>query len=73
MMENRLHWWQRPQLRTEGEEERERKVTWLELFFDLVRRQSLRRLADEDWPHHFSRASADPGAETEQPSESRDA
>ena len=29
-------WWQRPQLRTDEEEAKERKVTWLELFFDLV-------------------------------------
>jgi low temperature requirement protein LtrA len=29
-------WWQRPQLRTDEEEHRERKVSWLELFFDLV-------------------------------------
>jgi low temperature requirement protein LtrA len=30
------HWWQRPALRTDEEEERERTVTPLELFFDLV-------------------------------------
>jgi hypothetical protein len=30
-MEQRL-WWQRPQLRTDEEELRERKVSWLELF-----------------------------------------
>lgn len=29
-------WWQRPQLRTDAEEHRERKVSWLELFSDLV-------------------------------------
>lgn len=29
-------WWQRPVLRTDEEEERERRVTWLELFFDLL-------------------------------------
>jgi low temperature requirement protein LtrA len=29
-------WWQRPQLRTDEEQAKERKVTWLELFFDLV-------------------------------------
>jgi low temperature requirement protein LtrA len=29
-------WWQRPQLRTDTEEGRERKVSWLELFYDLV-------------------------------------
>jgi low temperature requirement protein LtrA len=29
-------WWQRPQLRTDEEEQRERKVSWLELFYDLV-------------------------------------
>lgn len=28
-------WWQRPVLRTDAEEDRDRKVTWLELFFDL--------------------------------------
>ncbi len=32
----RREWWQRPRLHTEGEEGRERRVTWLELFFDLV-------------------------------------
>lgn len=29
-------WWHKPVLRTDEEEERERSVTWLELFFDLV-------------------------------------
>lgn len=29
-------WWQRPRLRTDEEEHRERRVSWLELFFDLV-------------------------------------
>ncbi|HEY9880431.1 MAG TPA: low temperature requirement protein A [Leptolyngbyaceae cyanobacterium] len=29
-------WWQRPVLRTDEEDERERRVTWLELFFDLL-------------------------------------
>ena len=29
-------WWEKPVLRTDEEEERERKVTWLELFYDLV-------------------------------------
>src|SRR5919199_5398923 len=29
-------WWQRPRLRTDEEEHRERKVSWLELFYDLV-------------------------------------
>jgi low temperature requirement protein LtrA len=29
-------WWQRPQLRTDEDEAKERKVTWLELFYDLV-------------------------------------
>ncbi|HEX6384663.1 MAG TPA: low temperature requirement protein A, partial [Anaerolineae bacterium] len=29
-------WWQRPQLRTDEEVGQERKVSWLELFFDLV-------------------------------------
>ena len=28
--------WQTPQLRTDEEEERERKTSWLELFYDLV-------------------------------------
>lgn len=28
--------WQRPQLRTDEEEDRERRVSWLELFYDLV-------------------------------------
>jgi low temperature requirement protein LtrA len=32
-----LHiWWQRPQLRTDEEEDKERKATWLELFYDLI-------------------------------------
>ena len=29
-------WWEKPRLRTDEEEEHERRVTWLELFFDLV-------------------------------------
>src|SRR5919199_1176850 len=29
-------WWQRPRLRTDEGEQRERKVSWLELFYDLV-------------------------------------
>jgi len=29
-------WWQPPQLRTDEEEGRERRVTWLELFYDLA-------------------------------------
>ena len=29
-------WWERPRLRTDEEEERERRVSWLELFYDLV-------------------------------------
>ena len=29
-------WWQRPQLRTDEEEEEERKATWLELFYDVI-------------------------------------
>lgn len=32
----RRQWWQRPQLRTDEDEHRERRVTWLELFYDLV-------------------------------------
>lgn len=36
MAVDRGNWWQRPQLRTDAEEHRERRVTWLELFFDLV-------------------------------------
>ncbi len=31
----RRNWWQRPQLRTDEDEGLERKVGWLELFFDL--------------------------------------
>lgn len=30
------HWWAKPRLRTDEEEDRERRVGWLELFFDLV-------------------------------------
>lgn len=29
-------WWQKPQIRTDEEQHLHRKVTWLELFFDLV-------------------------------------
>jgi low temperature requirement protein LtrA len=29
-------WWEKPKLRTDEEEERERRVGWLELFYDLV-------------------------------------
>ncbi len=29
-------WWQTPQLRTDEEEGRERRVSWLELFYDLI-------------------------------------
>jgi low temperature requirement protein LtrA len=29
-------WWEKPRLRTDEEEERERRVGWLELFYDLV-------------------------------------
>jgi low temperature requirement protein LtrA len=29
-------WWEKPRLRTDEEEEHERRVSWLELFFDLV-------------------------------------
>jgi low temperature requirement protein LtrA len=29
-------WWQKPQIRTDEEQQIHRKVTWLELFFDLV-------------------------------------
>jgi low temperature requirement protein LtrA len=29
-------WWAKPKLRTDEEEERERRVSWLELFYDLV-------------------------------------
>jgi low temperature requirement protein LtrA len=32
----RRSWWQRPSLRTDEDEGRERKASWLELFFDLV-------------------------------------
>ncbi len=32
----RRAWWQKPYLHTEEEENRHRKVTWLELFYDLV-------------------------------------
>lgn len=29
-------WWERPRLRTDEEEARERRVSWLELFYDLI-------------------------------------
>lgn len=29
-------WWQKPQIRKDEEEDQERKVSWLELFFDLI-------------------------------------
>lgn len=29
-------WWQKPELRTDEDEGRERRVTWLELFYDLI-------------------------------------
>ena len=32
-----LHiWWRRPCLRTDEDEEKERRATWLELFYDLI-------------------------------------
>ncbi len=31
----RRSWWQKPTLRTDEDEGRDRKVGWLELFFDL--------------------------------------
>jgi low temperature requirement protein LtrA len=32
-----LHiWWQRPRLRTDEDEDKERRATWLELFYDLI-------------------------------------
>jgi low temperature requirement protein LtrA len=36
MGEERRQWWQVPRLHTEGESGHERRVSWLELFFDLV-------------------------------------
>ncbi|MDJ0557423.1 MAG: low temperature requirement protein A [Microcoleaceae cyanobacterium MO_207.B10] len=38
-------WWQRPQLRKDEEQQLERKVGWLELFFDLVFVAVMRELA----------------------------
>jgi low temperature requirement protein LtrA len=32
----RLTWWQKPHLHTEEEEQRHRRVSWLELFYDLA-------------------------------------
>ena len=32
----RGNWWETPQLRTDEEEQRERRTSWLELFYDLV-------------------------------------
>jgi low temperature requirement protein LtrA len=29
-------WWQKPQLRTDEDQNIHRKVSWLELFFDLI-------------------------------------
>lgn len=29
-------WWKRPSIRTDEEEDRERKATWMELFYDLI-------------------------------------
>ncbi|TAE93910.1 MAG: hypothetical protein EAZ79_25565 [Oscillatoriales cyanobacterium] len=29
-------WWQKPQIRTDEEQQLHRKVSWLELFFDLI-------------------------------------
>ena len=29
-------WWQKPRLRTDEDEEKERRATWLELFYDLI-------------------------------------
>ncbi|MAT38356.1 MAG: low temperature requirement protein A [Ectothiorhodospiraceae bacterium] len=47
--------WQRPQLRTDETENKERKATWLELFFDLVFVAVVAQLshslaADTTWP-----------------------
>ena len=32
----KIHWWRKPVLRRDEDEEREHKASWLELFFDLV-------------------------------------
>ncbi|MEE8327660.1 MAG: low temperature requirement protein A, partial [Nitrosomonadaceae bacterium] len=32
----KIHWWRKPVLRRDEDEEREYKASWLELFFDLV-------------------------------------
>ncbi|MBC8161419.1 MAG: low temperature requirement protein A [Roseiflexaceae bacterium] len=45
----RRTWWQVPQLRTDEDEHRERRVSWLELFFDLVFVVVIAELA-----HHLS-------------------
>jgi low temperature requirement protein LtrA len=43
----RQHWWQVPTLRADGDRPEERKVTWLELFFDLVFVVAISQLAGE--------------------------
>jgi low temperature requirement protein LtrA len=43
----RQHWWQVPSLRTDEDRNQERKVTWLDLFFDLVFVVAISELAHE--------------------------
>lgn len=43
----RQPWWQAPKLRTDEDRSQERKVTWLELFFDLVFVVAISELAHE--------------------------
>ena len=48
-------WWQRPQIRTDEEEDQERKASWLELFFDLIFVAVIAELA-HDLSNHISLA-----------------
>jgi low temperature requirement protein LtrA len=43
----RQPWWQTPRLRSDEDRQEERKVTWLELFFDLVFVVAISQLASE--------------------------
>jgi low temperature requirement protein LtrA len=43
----RQQWWQVPTLRTDEDRDQERKVTWLDLFFDLVFVVAIAQLAHE--------------------------
>ena len=43
----RQHWWQVPSLRSDEDRNEERKVTWLDLFFDLVFVVAISALAHE--------------------------